>query len=612
MRFLYPLGLLGLLGIPILIIIYIIKNKYTEQIVPSTYLWTLSEKFLPKKKPISLISGIISLILQIIAVIIVSLLISQPIITLPNTAKDYCFILDASGSMNFETGKQTRIELGKDRIEEIIFDSKNGSTYTLIYVGDTSKVVYEKLKNKDKAVEMLNRLTASGVTVGIDGVLSHVQKYFNQNKSLETYFITDKNYISSNINIINVSNHEENYAVYDTSTMVDGNNLKVSSSIISYESDSLLGVEIYIDNELKTTKEVNCSKGIVCDFSTYVDVTDYNKLEIKITNDDNLDLDNNEIIFNTEKTHEYKTLIVSDRPFYLTTVINSVGNTSIDIVERNKYTSSMSGYSLYVFDSFTPSELPSDGTIWLFGASSSIDKSGFSVQDVLENEEGLAATYPKNSTSMYRTLTNGLLKEQIYLNKYYKYGLYKNFTVLLTHEGNPLIFTGLTDMGNREVVFAFDLHDSNMPLLMDFITLSKNLLDYSFPVILEKSSYVCGATVFVNVLSNCDSIRVETPKGNVSYLDVNKEVATFTTTEVGVYKIKVMQESEETVFEIFVQMPISEQFSDDTPITFELQGVKENNYRDGIYDELIVLFIILAVIYMADWMVYCYEQYQLR
>ena len=42
------------------------------------------------------------------------------------------------------------------------------------------------------------------------------------------------------------------------------------------------------------------------------------------------------------------------------------------------------------------------------------------------------------------------------------------------------------------------------------------------------------------------------------------------------------------------------------------KGVKEKNYRDGIYDKLIVLFVILAVIYMADWMVYCYEQYQLR
>ena len=66
-----------------------------------------------------------------------------------------------------------------------------------------------------------------------------------------------------------------------------------------------------------------------------------------------------------------------------------------------------------------------------------------------------------------------------YLKKYYKYGLYKNFTVLLTHEGNPLIFTGLTEMGNREVVFAFDLHDSNLPLLIDYLVLTKNLLSYS-------------------------------------------------------------------------------------------------------------------------------------
>ena len=612
MRFLYPLGLLGLLGIPILILIYIIKNKYTEQIVPSTYLWTLSEKFLPKKKPITLISGIISLILQIVAVIVVSLLIANPVITIPNTAKDYCFILDASGSMNFKSGESTRIEIGKDKIEEVIDNSKNGSTYTLIYVGDTSKVVYEKLSHKDKAIELLDRLTASGVTIGTDGIKAFVQKYFNENKSLETYFITDKDYSSNNVNIINVSNNEENYAVYNTTTLVEGNNLKVSANVISYESDATLVLEVYIDNVLKNTKEVVCTKGVVSDFYTYVDVTDYEKLEIKITNHDNLSLDNHEILFNTLKKHEYKTLLVSDRPFYLTSIINSVGNTSIEVISRDKYTSDMNGYGLYIFDSFTPNTLPNDGTIWLFCASSSIDKSGFSVQDVIENEDGVAATYPKNSTSMYKTLTNGLLKEQIYLKKYYKYGLYKNFTVLLTHEGNPLIFTGLTEMGNREVVFAFDLHDSNIPLLLDYITLSKNLLDYSFPITLEDSSYICGEDVTINVLSNFDSIRVERPSGNVSYLDISSETASFTTTEVGVYKIKILEGDIETVYEIFVSMPIEEQHSSSIPLSFELSGVKENNYRDGIYDELIVLFIILAVIYMADWMVYCYEQYQLR
>ena len=612
MRFLYPLGLLGLLGIPVLIIIYIIKNKYTEQIVPSTYLWNLSEKFLKKKKPISLISGIISLILQILVVLIISIIISQPIITIPNSAKDYCFILDASGSMNFVSDEQTRMETAKDEIEEIIYDSKDGSTFTLIYVGDTSKVVYENFSDKDRAVEMLNNLDATGVSVGLDGILKHVQNYFNENKSLETYLVTDKDYKSSNINVINVSNNEKNYAVYGTTTEVEGNNLKVSASIISYESSETLSVEVYLNGTLKSTKEVVCEKGVVKEFTTYVDENVYSSLEVKITNDDDLDLDNNEILYNVEKNHDYTTLIISDRPFFLSSIIESISNTDILVVSREDYTSEMRGYSLYVFDSFTPNVLPSDGTIWLFGASDSIPQSGFSVQDVIESEEGIEATYPKNSTSMFKTLTKGLLKEQVFINKYYKYGVYKNFTVLLTHEGNPLIFTGLTDMGNREVVFAFDLHNSNMPMLMDFITLSKNLLGYSFPTILEDSSYVCGEDVTINVVSNCDSIRVKSPNGNVQYLDVSKDSTSFKTTEVGVYDIVVMIGDKETNFKVFSSLSLEEQWTSSIAENIELVGTKENDYRDGIYDELIILFIILAVIHMADWMVYCYEQYQLR
>ena len=68
MSFQYPLGLLGLIGIPILILIYIIKSKYTEQTVSATYLWTLSERFLKRKKKDNKITGIISLILQILAI----------------------------------------------------------------------------------------------------------------------------------------------------------------------------------------------------------------------------------------------------------------------------------------------------------------------------------------------------------------------------------------------------------------------------------------------------------------------------------------------------------------------------------------------------------------
>lgn len=89
MSFLYPLGFLGLLAIPVLILIYIIKNKYTEQVVASTYLWTLSERFLKRKNPVNKITGIISLILQILAVTAISFAIAHPVFTMRGAAEDY-------------------------------------------------------------------------------------------------------------------------------------------------------------------------------------------------------------------------------------------------------------------------------------------------------------------------------------------------------------------------------------------------------------------------------------------------------------------------------------------------------------------------------------------
>ena len=114
MSFSYPLGFLILIFIPVLIILYILKNKFTEQTVSSTYIWTLSERFLKRRRPISRIYGILSLILQCLLVAVIALAVAHPQISLPNQARDYCFIIDSSGSMLIKNGEKTRYKLAKD------------------------------------------------------------------------------------------------------------------------------------------------------------------------------------------------------------------------------------------------------------------------------------------------------------------------------------------------------------------------------------------------------------------------------------------------------------------------------------------------------------------
>ena len=612
MSFHNPLGLLGLIGIPIVILIYIIKNKHTEQIVTSNYLWHLSEKFLNKKKNVSLISGIISLLLQIIAITMISLVIAHPIIYIPNGAKEYCFILDGSGSMNMVIEEKSRIDIGKDEIKNIINTSADGSKYTLIYASDTARVVYEKFDNKEKACELLEDLKPSGVSVTYDSILKHVQKYFNENKSMITYLVTDKDYQSNNIEIINVSNDVDNYAISNFNYIIEESLLKINANVLSYESDTTLNVNLYIDGVLLDSKEVEVSKLTEGNYYFETDNTDFLNISLEISNVDGLMLDNVSTIYNVEKEHNYSTLVISYRPFYIESMLKTVGNTSVTVISPENYNSDMSGYSLYIFDAVTPKTLPTDGTVWLFKPTESIEKSGFSVQDIVEDENGIELTYPKNSTSMFKLLTYGLEKEQVYVSKYVKYGLYKNFTTLLTHEGNPVIFTGTSDNGVREVVFGFDLHDSNFPLLMDYLVLSKNLIDYSFPIILDNSVYTCGDKVEINVLSNCDSIKVTSPNGDVSYLDVSSEITSFNTTLVGTYVLTMNFNGDIKEFSIYSNLPSEESTTVHEVVDINLSGELENEYSDGIYDKLLFLFIILAIVYVADWVVYCREQYQLR
>ena len=52
MTLLTPLGLIALIGIPIVIIIYILKPKYQEKTINSTYIWKLSLKYRKRKLPL--------------------------------------------------------------------------------------------------------------------------------------------------------------------------------------------------------------------------------------------------------------------------------------------------------------------------------------------------------------------------------------------------------------------------------------------------------------------------------------------------------------------------------------------------------------------------------
>ena len=196
--------------------------------------------------------------------------------------------------------------------------------------------------------------------------------------------------------------------------------------------------------------------------------------------------------------------------------------------------------------------------------------------------------------------------------KYIKYGIYSNFTTLYSYNKQPLVFAGTNSIGNREVVFAFSLHDSNFPLLSDFVPVMRNLLAYSFPNVVEKVNYICGETLEINVPANCTDIKVETPMGNTEYPVSGIAANEMILNEPGVYTVTLTVGETLRKYRVCCEMPAAESNALMSEREFSLQGEAGEGGRDGIYDDLMIFMILLALLITVDWMVYCYDKYQLR
>lgn len=617
MSFLFPLGFLGLLAVPVLIIIYIIKNKYTEQVIASTYLWTLSERFLKRKNPINKIAGIISLILQILAVTVLSIAVAHPVFTLHGAADDYCFILDGSASMNMVNEGKSRLESAKADIRRYIESSAEGSAFTLIYTTDYATVVFENTQDKTLANKLLNELEPSYAQSEPTLALSAAQGYFDERPNTETILFTDKSYeITDNVTVKNYSHGEKNFGLTDVGYTFTSGGVEVTGKVFSYESDAAVTVEIYFDDDTTPSASETFDLYVLegKEFSFTVPRTDFSSVHARIKENDALALDNEVIVYRTNGGDSFRTLVVGKSPFFIQSALSAVGVSYTTLDPDSYQNNEIGGYGLYVFDRFTPEVLPKDGAVWFIEPQKNVEKSGFTVQDKEILPAAGKIAYSTSSSSRVAALLKDTVPDEMFVKQFAKCGFYRSFTTLLSYDGNPLLFVGSNDHGNREAVFSFALGEGDVAMSVNCATLVKNLISYTFPAIIDETNFICGDVITVNVMKNATSIRLVTPTGNIEYLDCTGTSVDYILKEVGTYTLtQTANNAELPSAKIFSEVPLDERIPTTPELTaYFLTGEQSNARRDGQYSNIFYLFIFLAVIVIADWMVYCYEQYQLR
>ena len=460
---LQKMGLLGLLAIPIIILIYLLKSKYTQKPVSSTYVWKRSLKYIKTRLPINFTVSLL-LILQILMVVLASLALARP--TAPSFfAKDTIIILDSSASMQTVTeGGKTRYELAVEQIQKEADSAGETNKITLIIAGPDAEVVAERVTTKTEITGALSEQTCSNTVPDIQGALTLANTSVREkNPEARIMLFTDKKYEPEGIEVVDVSKDTDtNIAITTLTDSLTGGKYIFNATLNNYGTkEQSVTVKFLIDREFdgvysptetrrntyvlapdskKVVTFSNSETNVLPDnlFFQIDKFNDYECVKIEIESaDDGLPIDNSRTIY-AKAEKRVKILIVSkyvvmmktpegeeiadqNASTFLVMAMRTIGYTlsnKTDIkndLSKVNNGGAIEGYDLYIFDGVVPEVLPTDGAVWFIDPPNDPPKetglklSGLESIEVTGNMKPFYFTPDvATETDAYKTLTKNI------------------------------------------------------------------------------------------------------------------------------------------------------------------------------------------------------------
>lgn len=617
MTFTNPIALAGLVLIPILIIIYLLKKRAVEKTVSSTYLWKLTLKYLKNRIPFSLKNSLL-LLLQILTVALVSLILANPYVTAWETG-EVIVIVDGSASMMTETDGQSRFDRARAEVAALAEDADANHRVTVIYAGEEAEYAIQRSDRTEDIVLCLDEYTCTWGDADIVGALQLAQEVQEQNSLASILLYTDRTYTQAEgIEVRDVTVGEWNVAALSLRNTSDSQGLVTfQGEVVSYGADVTIAVALYVDGEYTETCIVTCKAGepAVASFDTAF--SEFEIAEMRIDNSatakvDNFPHDNSCYVYpdhpRTVSIQLYQQNTVIDRFLYasLLSLKYATVRTVVD-PEKVEYT----GYDIYIFDGTVPERIPEDGAVWFFNAPSLPDGLPFGLGaevSAVKGETKQLLGGVNSGTADYGTLSASLRLTGTVVTRYspiVPVDSTLTYETLMTVDGQPVLVAAR--MGRVPVV-VYTVKASNLTTTADFPLMVRNLVAFSAPVLFEGIEYAIGDTATVNVPPAAEGILLRHNDVQMDLLDPVSGEITFT--EPGRYEITFTDEEGESLLSYFCFVPVPET---ETAIYMEVEAISALALSEDAapsYEPVAIwqyLLLLLAIVYLLEWGVYHYE-----
>ncbi|AOZ92184.1 vWA domain-containing protein [Paenibacillus crassostreae] len=164
------LGMVFGLSIPAILLMYLLKRKFIDTLVPSHLLWERVLRNIEANRPWQKLQNRLLLWLQLIVAALLVFALMQPYGWVSDNVKSHVVIVaDTSGSMSANTddldaegensnSELKRIDLLKSQAKDYLKDHAKSSEITLLSMDSEPKIVISREKNHKEVEEALNNL----------------------------------------------------------------------------------------------------------------------------------------------------------------------------------------------------------------------------------------------------------------------------------------------------------------------------------------------------------------------------------------------------------------------------------------------------------------------
>ncbi len=671
MNLLLPLGLIGLIGIPIILLIHIIKPKYHERTISSTYIWHLAKKYRKRKIPFEKLTQFLLIALQFLIVAAISFLLAKPLISTPEKiVNDQIIMIDCSASMNTINNEgKTRYNVAVDQIVKSFDKFANENKFTIIFIDENPNDgnLIRKENKKDRA-EIEHALREDGkcsyaeiTNTEYQLAIKQVELALQQNKNADVSIYTDHQMkVTGDIEVINVAKSEWNVALLDSVIELneDSGYFDFKTTLCSYNKDADVVLELvvkdpsynnpdihtdgnkYIQNitrSLKKNTKVDVSfDGLnIYGFSEASLIIKEREFAPEAFKKDAFTEDNSFYAFNGND-EKFRVQLISESRTFVSAAINILGTCDEIVVSKNLAMAKPKGFDLYIYDTIGPDTLPSDGTVWIInplekqtyaggafetGSQVSIDFGGrpFDKNNLADALQYGGNVVNSNVTKPHvQEVIKNIKNDAFYVTKYTQLTNYDPnvFDVCLsTKNGQPLVLAGKQGLTNL-CVMSFDLHCSNLPVTFYMPLLVSNMMDFSVKRIVAEHFYNVGETIELNVNSSIEKVNLLHNGETIVYeKEALKNGVSFKINTSGVYTVIMNPDnsSSKSTYSFFAGIASSESnFAALHSLSLsEVVGEEEESKKVKSDDKDISMYfaIALLVLLVIEWGVQYREQY---